>query len=266
MTDQFAPFLEDKRKAAIIAVAMSLGVLLLLPANLGFGSRGTIMIQEAFGQFNLPLPEEEEAEEGGSIVVGEEEEEETTTTPTPTTSPPAVTDTIQDLSTYLISDVNVDSVYGFIGSSLLAAQGAGSNATLTSDDGSGHVVTGLFRLFANRSFVERFVAEMKIAAVDGSSYHNITIEDGFPDRYDVTEGNGTTATVPAVSSNIVGHIYLNGGTTPVVNNVPMTLTVRGQVLAIEDIDIDETRITDPAQREILSILDEQTIYGTRPRR
>jgi hypothetical protein len=267
MTDQFA-FLGDKRKAAIIAVAMSLGVLLLLPASLGFGSGGTIIIQEAFGQFNLPLLEEEEAEEGGGLVVEEEEEDETTTTtPTPTTSPPAAaTGTIQDLSTYLLADVNVDSVYGFIGSSLLPAQGVGGNATLTSDDGSGHIVTGTLRLFANGSFVEQFVAEMEVAAIDGSSYHNITIEDGSPHRYGVTEGNGTTATVPAVSSNIVGHIYLNGGTTPVIDNVPMTLTVRGQVLAIEDIDIDETRTTDPAQREILSILDGQTIYGTIPRR
>ena len=51
MTDQIA-FLENKRKVAI-AVAMSLGVLLLLPGSLGYG--GTIIIQEAFGQFNLPL-------------------------------------------------------------------------------------------------------------------------------------------------------------------------------------------------------------------
>jgi hypothetical protein len=270
MTDQFA-FLRDKHKAAI-AVAMSLGILLLLlPGSLGFESWGTIIIiQEAFGQFNLPL-EEEEVEEGEGIVV-EEEEDETTTTTTPTTSPPvAPTDTIQDLSTYLLADVNVDSVYGFIGSSLIPAQGVGGNATLTSDDdddGSGHVVTGRFRLFANGSFVERFVTEMEVAAIDGSSYHNITIEDGSPHRYGVTEGNGTTTTasVPAISSNIVGHIYLNGGTTPVIDNVPMTLTVRGQVLAIQDIDIDETRITDPGQRDILSILDGQTIYGTRPRR
>ena len=45
---------------------MSLSVLLLLPASLGLG--GTI-IQEAFGQFNLPLLEDED----------------TTTTTTPTT-------------------------------------------------------------------------------------------------------------------------------------------------------------------------------------
>ncbi|HEX6280674.1 MAG TPA: hypothetical protein VFZ67_00445, partial [Nitrososphaera sp.] len=79
MTDQFV-FLGDKCKAAI--AAMSLGVLLLLPASLGYG--GTI-IQEAFGQFNLPLLEDEEVseeEEDGGIVV-EEEEEATTTTTTP---------------------------------------------------------------------------------------------------------------------------------------------------------------------------------------
>jgi hypothetical protein len=44
----------------------------------------------------------------------------------------------------------------------------------------------------------------------------------------------------------------------------MTLTVRGQVLAIEGVDIDETRITDPGQRDTLSILEGQTIYGTVP--
>ena len=50
MTDQFA-FLGDKRKASIAAMYFA-AVLLLLPASLGFG--GTI-IQEAFGQFNLPF-------------------------------------------------------------------------------------------------------------------------------------------------------------------------------------------------------------------
>ncbi len=58
MTDQFA-FLGDRCKAAI--AAMALGVLLLLPASLGFG--GTI-IEEAYGQFNLPLLEEEEPDTG----------------------------------------------------------------------------------------------------------------------------------------------------------------------------------------------------------
>ena len=271
MTDQFA-FLENKCKAAI-AVAMSLGVLLLLlPASLGYG--GTIIIQEAFGQFNLPLLEDEEAvepeEEDGGIVVEEEEGDETTTTttttPTTPTSPPPTADvtttnaTLQDPSTYMMADRNDDSVRGFIGSSLSHTQGAAGGNTLAPADDSGHILTGVFRLFANDSHLERFVAEIEVAAIDGSSFHDITIEEGAP-RFEVTEGTGTSA----ASSNIVGNIYLNGGTTPAIVSVPMTISIRGQVLAIEGIDIDETRITDAGQRDILSIFDGQTIYGTIPR-
>jgi hypothetical protein len=270
MTDQFA-FLENKCKAAI-AVAMSLGVLLLLlPASLGYG--GTIIIQEAFGQFNLPLLEDEEAveEEDGGIVVEEEEGDEattTTTTPTPPTSPPptaadvttTTNATLQDLSTYMMAERNDDSVRGFIGSSLFPTQGAGGGNTLAPADDSGHILTGVFRLFANDSQLERFVAEMEVAAIDGSSFHNITIEEGAP-RFEVTEGTGTSA----ASSNIVGNIYLNGDTTPAIVGVPMTISIRGQTLAIEGIDIDETTITDTGQQDILSIIDGQSIYGTIPR-
>jgi hypothetical protein len=268
MTDQFV-FLGDKCKAAI--AAMSLGVLLLLPASLGFG--GTIIIQEAFGQFNLPLLEDEEAaeeeeeEEDGGIVVEEEEEEETTTTtttPTTPTTPPATaptdtTATVQDPSTYLMADRNVDPVRGFIGSSL-STQGIGGDASTATDD-SGHVATGRFRVFANESTVRSFVAEMNVAAIDGSSFHNITIREGDPHRFEVTAGNETTA----ASSSIVGNIFLNGGATPLIDNVPMTLTIRGQTLAIQGIDIDEARITDTGQRDIISVIDGQTIYGTIPR-
>ena len=259
MTDQFA-FLRDKCKAAI--AAMSLGVLLLLPASLGYG--GTITIQEAFGQFNLPLLEDEEIteeEEDGGIVVEEEEEETTTTTTTPTTpaAPTDTTTTVQDPSAYLMADRNVDAARGFIGSSL-PTQGVGGNAPTATDD-SGHVATGRFRVFANESTVRSFVAEMNVAAIDGSSFHNITIREGEPHRFEVTAGNGTTA----ASSNIVGDIFLNGGTTPVIDNVPMILTIRGQTLAVQGIDIDETRITDTGQRDIISVIDGQTIYGTIPR-
>ncbi len=253
MTDQFA-FLGDKCKAAI--AAMSLGVLLLLPASLGYG--GTIM-QEAFGQFNLPLLEEEPEEENGGVVV---EEEETTTTPTTPTTPADTTNTIQDPSTYLLADVNVDAVRGFIGSTL-PTQGAGGNALTPADDSS-HIATGRFRLFANETQVRRFVAEMNLAAIDGSSFHNLTITEGAPHRFDVTQGNGTTA-AQAASSSIVGSIFLNGGTTPIIDNVPMTLSIRGSVLAIEGIDIDETRITDTAQGDIIRAIDGQSIYGTIPR-
>jgi hypothetical protein len=251
MSEHFAFLLRDKHKTAI-AIAMSLGVLLLLPSSLGFG--GTMTMQEAFGQFNLPLLEDEtvtEEEEDGEIVV-EEEEEETATTTTPTT-PAAPTTTVQDPSAYLMADRNVDPVRGFIGSTL-PTQGTG---TLTATDNSGHVATGRFRVFANDSAVESFVAEMNVAAIDGSSFHNITIREGDPHRFEVTAGNGTAA-----SSNIVGNIFLDSGTTPVIDNVPMTLSISGQVLAIQGIDIDEARITDTGQRGIISVIDGQTIYGS----
>ena len=254
MTDQFA-FLGDTRKAAI--VAMSLGILLLLPASLGYG--GTI-IQEAFAQFNLPLLEEDDTEEteeeDGGLVV---EEDTTTTTPPPTTTttpPPTTTTTdIPDAATYMLSGVNTDALRGFIGSTL-PTQGA--------EDDSGHVATGRFRLFANDTLVRRFVAEMNVAAIDGSSFHNITITEGAPHRFEVTPGNQTTGATQAVSS-LVGQIFLNGGPAPVIDNVPMTISVRGQSLALENIDIDETRISDPGQRDAISAIDGQTIYGTIPR-
>jgi hypothetical protein len=55
-------------------------------------------------------------------------------------------------------------------------------------------------------------------------------------------------------------IYVDGNT-PIIDNVPMTISIRGQVLAMEGIDIDETRITDAVQRDILSIIDGQSIFG-----
>jgi hypothetical protein len=128
-------------------------------------------------------------------------------------------------------------------------------------------MTGRFRVFANETLVRRFIAEMNVAAIDGSSFHNVTITEGAPHRFQVTEGsNGTTTatSVPVVSSNILGTIYLDGGATPIIDNVPMTLTVRGQSLAIQGIDIDETRIADTGQRDIISVIDGQSIYGIVP--
>ena len=155
---------------------------------------------------------------------------------------------------------------GFIGSSLPAQGG-----DIPTENSSSHIVTGRFRVFANESLVERFVAEMDLAAIDGTAingivFHNITIEETTPHRFQLTEsGNGSSTTsaggsVPPVSSNIMTRIYLNS-TTPIVDNIPLTISIGGQVLYIEGIDIDETRITDPAQREILSLIDGQSIYG-----
>ena len=222
MTEQFA-FLGDKFKTAI--AAMSVGVLLLLPASLGFG--GTI-VEEAFGQLNLPPLEE--GEQGG---------EEPTL--------PA------NASAFLLR--------GFIGSSLPAQ---GGDAPI--ENNSSHIVAGRFRVFANESLVNRFIAEMDLAAINGTAFHNITIEETAPHRFELTEsGNGTSTTtaigsIPPVSSNLMTRIYVDSNI-PIIDNVPLTLSIRGQVLAIEGIDIDETRITDTGQRDVLSIIDGQSIFG-----
>jgi hypothetical protein len=127
-------------------------------------------------------------------------------------------------------------------------------------------VNGRWRIFANESLVNRFIAEMDLAAINGTAFHNITIEETIPHRFELTEsGNGTntttaTGSIPAVSSNLMTRIYVDGNT-PIIDNVPMTISIRGQVLAIEGIDIDETRITDTGQRNILSIIDGQSIFG-----
>jgi hypothetical protein len=239
MTEQFA-FLENKFNAAITAT-ISLGILLLLPASLGFG--GTI-IQEAFGQFDLPTLED--GQEGGG---GGEGGEVQATLPSTT-------------STFLLR--------GIIGSSLPVQGGDiptenNSSSTTTSS----YFVAGRWRIFVDEGLVNRFVAEMNLAAINGTAFHNITIEDTAPHRFELTEsGNATSTTtatgsIPPVSSNLMTRISIDGNT-PVIDNVPMTISIRGQVLAIEGIDIDEARIADAGQRNILSILDGQSIFGVVP--
>src|SRR5687767_8693513 len=224
MTEQFA-FLGDKFNAAI--AAMSLGVLLLLPASLGFG--GTI-IQEAFGQFDLP-PLDGGQEDGGGEVEA--------TLPSTTT-------------TFLLR--------GIIGSSLPAPSGD------IPTENSSYILAGRWRIFVDEGLVNRFVAEMDLAATNGTAIHNITIEETTPHRFELTEsGNGTSTTtatgsIPPVSSNLMTRIYVDSNT-PIIDNVPMTISIKGQVLAIEGIDIDETRITDTGQRDILSIIDGHSIFG-----
>jgi hypothetical protein len=256
MTDPFAIF-GNKCNAAI--AAMILSVLLLLPASLGLG--GTI-VEEAFGQFNLPPLD------GG----GEEEEPEEETTPPPAeeeispippeeeTTPPPAEEEISPIPPQGTENGLTFLERGFIGSTLPTQDGSNENT---------HVVTGRFRVFANESLVHRFIAEMNLAAIDGTAFNNITIEETAPHRFEVTEtGNGTatttgTGSIPPVSSELRTRIYVNSNT-PIIDNVPMTISIRGQVLAIEGIDIDETRITDAGQRNILSIIDGQSIFGTVP--
>ena len=229
MTNQL-DFLGEKIRAKFAAT--SLAVLLLLPASLGFG--GTIM-EEAFGQTTAPPVTGGDAGAGGT-------EESTLTT---------------NASAFLVR--------GIIGSSLPAE--AIEAPSETNNTRSNYVLAGRFRIVANESIVDRFIAEIDLAATNGTTaFHNVTIEDTVPFRFQLTEsGNGTntitgTSSIPPVSSNLMTRIYVDGNT-PVIDNVPLTMSLRGQVLAIEGIDIDETRITDTAQRDILSIIDGQSIYG-----
>jgi hypothetical protein len=252
MKDPFAIF-RNKCSAAI--AAMTLGVLLLLPASLGLG--GTF-VGEAFGQFNLPsIPGQEDTtttpsppEEDTTPSPPPPPEEDTTPSPPPQTTSPPPQGTENGL-TFLER--------GFIGSTLPTQGGSTDNT---------HVITGRFRVYANDSLIQRFVAEMNLAAIDGSSFNNITIEETEPHRFELTQGaNGTTAAagpIPPVSSNIMTRIYVNSNI-PIIDDVPMTISIRGQALAVDGITVDEARVTDTAARNILSIIDGQSIYGTIPR-
>ena len=233
MTDQF-DFLGEKIKASIAAT--SLAVLLLLPASLGSG--GTT-IQEAFGQTPAPPPLTGGGDAGGGGEVGS-----TLTT---------------NASTFLVR--------GIIGTSLSPPDVGGPSENNNSDSSSGYVLAGRFRIVANESIVDRFIAEIDLAATNGTTtFHNVTIEDSVPFRFQLTEsGNGTntitgSSSIPPVTSNLMTRIYVDGNT-PIIDNVPLIISIRGQVLAIDGIDIDETMIADTAQLDILSIIDGQSIYG-----
>jgi hypothetical protein len=262
MTDPFTIF-KDKGSTAI--AAMILGVVLLLPASLGFG--GTI-VQNAFGQFNVPpLPGERDTTTGdtttgdtttGDTTTGDTTTGDTTTGDTTTGGTAggaaAVPQGVENGLSFLVR--------GFIGSTL-PTQGGGNADT--------HVVTGRFRIFANESLIHRVVAEMYLAPTDGSAFNNVTIEETAPHRFELTPGaNGTTGTntptgpVPPFTSNIMARIYVNSNI-PAIDDVPMTVSIRGQVLSIQGITIDQSRITDAGVRDVLAALNGQSIYGTIPR-
>src|SRR5919112_192144 len=229
MTHQFS-FLKVKVNA--LTAAMTLGVLFLLPStSLGFGAT---IVEEVFGQLDLSTLDEGQEEEG--------EERVQATSPSLT-------------STFLLR--------GIIATSLSAQGGDAPNENNSS---SSYILAGRWRIFVDEGLVNRFIAEMDLAAINGTAFHNITIEDTAPHRFELTEsGNGTSTTtatgsIPAVSSSLMTRIYVDSNT-PTIDNVPMKISIRGQVLAIEGIDIDETGITDTGQRDILSIIDGQSIFG-----
>ncbi len=233
MTYQFS-FLKVKVNA--ITTALTLVVLFLLPSiNLGCGAT---VVEEAFGQLDLSIPD------GGQEEDGEEGVQATS---------PSMT------STFLLR--------GIIATSLPAQGGDAPNE----NSSSSYILAGRWRIFVDEGLVNRFIAEMNLAATNGTVFHNMTIEDTTPHRFALRQsGNETAATttsigsVPPVSADILTRISIDNNT-PTIDNVPVTISVRGQVLTIEGIDIDETAIADTGQRDILSIIDGQTIFGVVPR-
>src|ERR687895_1198530 len=194
-------------KFNIVIAILSVGVILSLPSSLGFS--GTI-VKEASGQFDLPTLDGTQ-EDGG--------EEVEATLPSTTT-------------TFLLR--------GIIGSSLPPPQGGDAPAE-NSSSGS-YIVAGRWRIFVDEGLVNRFIAEMNLATINGTVFHNITIEETTPHRFELTgAGNGAATTggnesIPPISSNLMTRIAVNGNT-PIVDNVPLTISIRGQVLSIEGIDI-----------------------------
>jgi hypothetical protein len=114
---------------------------------------------------------------------------------------------------------------------------------------SDYTVTGRWRLFVNESLVQRFVANLSMARTDGSEYHNnIIIESiGRPSEF---AGN---------SSIITAQVYTDSPLPGTI--VPIRLEIKDRVLTIVDIDIDEGSIEDEEQRNILGIIDGQSIHG-----
>ena len=225
------------REYSIGIAAIALATLLLLPSS--FGSDGARLIEQAFGQFNFPSSPEE-----GAISPSPPEQ----TTPSSPQPPPATANGLTFLERGLVG-------------SILSTQNSGGDAA----NANSYVVNGRFRLYVNQSLLQRFVAEMTLASVDGSALNNVTIEESAPHRFEITP-NGTTVTptstgsIPPFSSRIVARISVN--TIPAIDNVPMTISTSGQVLAIQGISIDESRIIDTTARDVLSIIDGQKIYGT----
>jgi hypothetical protein len=228
-------------KYSIGIVPMALAILLLPPSS--FGSDKARLIEQAFGQFNFPS-----SPEGGSATTSPSEQS-TTTTPSSSAQPSAGT---ANGLTFLER--------GLVGSTL-STQNRGDAA-----NANNYVANGRFRLYVNQSLLQRFIAEMTLAPIDGSVLNNVTIEESAPHRFEITP-NGTstvtptsTGSIPPFSSRIVARISVN--TIPAIDNVPMTISTTGQVLAVQGISINESRITDTAARDVLSIIDGQTIYGT----
>jgi len=154
-------------------------------------------------------------------------------------------------STTTTTDTDPLSLRGIIGSTFPVQQDVNSSSAAgkaTTVDGD-YVVAGRWRLVAENGTLDRFVAHFGVAKPDGSSNHDIVIENIGP-AFKFT-GN---------SSRALMQISTDGNADP-ATIVPVSIELHGKVLRITDINVDEGKNADPKQADTLKIIDGRTIYG-----
>jgi hypothetical protein len=208
-----------------LAVAIAFTTLSLLPA-IGIAGKfddGNMGLPTAYAQFNTPEVNQEEA------------------------NTTAATTSIQNAST---SSNNL-LLRGLIGT-MISVEGANATDSDNSDNGQAiqgdYAVAGRWRMFANESLVQRFVANFTLAKTDGSEYHNIIIEN-----------IGRDSEFARNTASITAQVYANSTVPSTI--MPITIEIRDKVLSISDIEIDGRTIEDERQQDILQIIDGQQIYG-----
>ncbi|HEX7032548.1 MAG TPA: hypothetical protein VF172_06070 [Nitrososphaera sp.] len=132
----------------------------------------------------------------------------------------------------------------------------GENRTAQSmRGGEEYVVTGQWRVVANQSVLERFVANLTIARTDGMESHNIIMEDVGPNFHLNRNGNIMTSEFPVL-------IYRNNFNLTAIS-APVQLELRGNNIMQFAITIGNDNTNSlPAGLQILELLDERPVYGT----
>jgi hypothetical protein len=158
------------------------------------------------------------------------------------------TNTIQG-SDVLPTTNNTLLLRGLIGSTISTDNANATNFGLPTAQGD-YTVAGRWRMFVNESLIQRFVANLTLARTDGSKNYNIVIEN--------IEHSEFSRNVP---SHMNVQIYANSSLPSII--LPVTVEIKGdnKVLKISDISINEGQVEDSQQRDILGILDGQSIYG-----
>jgi hypothetical protein len=144
------------------------------------------------------------------------------------------------------------SISGLLFRGLVGSMISSTNATADGGQEATHVdytVTGRWRMFVNDSIVQRFVANLTVARIDGSQYYNIFIEN--VGRESQFSGN---------SANIMAQVFADSNLPSAT--FPMKLEINGKVLRIPQIDIGQrTMENDLKQQSSLRLIAGQPIYG-----